>query len=116
MNNGVPLTEEQFRGAWAAMESELDQLPPPAARDEWQLQRGYDVIKRFSVLTGTFPQAFPMLGDVDTAWAWYAENNRYESEVTHEKPLKLRAVMNPRLMFGRRSTRHGVLDSGTARK
>ena len=33
--NGVPLTEEQFREAFAAMNADLDRLPPPAERSEW---------------------------------------------------------------------------------
>jgi hypothetical protein len=103
MNNGVPLTEEQFREAWAAMQAELDQLPPPAGRDEWQLKSGYDVINRFSVLTGTFPQAFPMLGDVDSGWDWYAENNRFETGAARGNPWTLRALMNPRFLPGRRA-------------
>jgi hypothetical protein len=40
-NDGVPLTETQFREAWAAMQAELDQLPPAAERNDWQLKRQY---------------------------------------------------------------------------
>jgi hypothetical protein len=96
MRNGVPLTEEQFRDAWAVMQAELDELPSPAERNEWQLKRSYDTINRFSMLTGTFPQAFPMLGDVDSGWAWYAESNRYVTGAAPENPRTLR-MLAPRL-------------------
>lgn len=76
-HHGVPLTEAQFREAWAAKDAELARLPLPADRDEWQRQRGYDAVQRMSFLGGTFPQAFPNLGDVDEAYGWYAENNYY---------------------------------------
>jgi len=35
--NGVPLTEEQFREAFAAMNADLDRLSPPAERSEWEM-------------------------------------------------------------------------------
>ena len=98
MNNGVPLTEGQFRDAWAAMQAELVQLPPPADRNEWERKRGYDVINRFSMLTGTFPNSFPMLGDADMAWTWYAENNRYATGATRQNPWTLRALMKPNFL------------------
>jgi hypothetical protein len=75
--HGVPLTEAQFREAFSALQAELDQLPPPAERSEWNEKRGYDAINRFSMLAGTFPQAFPLLGDIDQAYDWYANNNQY---------------------------------------
>jgi hypothetical protein len=74
---GVPLTEAQFREAFRSLQAELDQLPPPAERSEWDSDRGYHAINRFSMLTGTFPQPFPLLGDIDQAFDWYAANNRY---------------------------------------
>ena len=75
--NGVPLTEAQFREAWDALHAELDELGPQADRNEWQLKQGFAAINRFAVLTGTYPHAFPMLGDADLAWEWYAANNPY---------------------------------------
>lgn len=63
--------------------------------NELTLKRGYDVINRFSMLTGTFPNAFPMLGDADMAWTWYAENNRYATGATRQNPWTLRALMKP---------------------
>jgi hypothetical protein len=93
MRYGVPLTEPQFREAWAVMQAELDALPPPSDRSDWELQRCYKVINRFSMLTGTFPKAFPMLGDVDSGWAWYMKNNQYATEAPPETPRMLRALL-----------------------
>jgi hypothetical protein len=75
--NGVPLTEEQFRELYAALQADLDQLPPPSERSSNDMERQYTAVRRFSVLTGTFPQAFPALGNVDQAWQWYVSYNRY---------------------------------------
>jgi len=75
--HGVPLTEAQFRDAYGSLQAELGQLPPPADRGEQDFQRQYDAVNRFSMLTGTFPHAFPMLGEADTAWQWYEANNHY---------------------------------------
>jgi hypothetical protein len=75
--NGVPLTEEQFRELYAALQVDLDQLPPPNERSSDDMERQYTAVRRFSVLTGTFPQAFPALRNVDQAWEWYAGFNRY---------------------------------------
>lgn len=74
---GVPLTEKQLREAFGAMKDELDQLGAPAERTAWETAQGYQAINRFSVLAGTFPQAFPILSDADSAWQWYKENNGY---------------------------------------
>jgi hypothetical protein len=75
--NGVPLTEEQFRELYAALQADLDKLPLPRERSKDDMERQYTAIRRFSVLTGTFPQAFPSLGNVDQAWEWYSSYNRY---------------------------------------
>ncbi|MDQ2814660.1 MAG: hypothetical protein M3Z75_23075 [Actinomycetota bacterium] len=77
--HGVPLTEAQFREVFAAYQSELDELPPPADRTEWDLKRQYAAVQRLAVLTGTHPQTFPNVGDADQAWGWYAANNPYAS-------------------------------------
>jgi hypothetical protein len=74
---GTPMTEAQFREAFAAMQAALDELPPPAERTEAQMQRQYEAVNRLSFLAGTFPQAFPMLGNADQAWEWYSANNGY---------------------------------------
>lgn len=76
-NNGVPLTEEQFREVFAAMQAELDELSPPAERGEWELKRQYAAVNRLSLLAGMYPHAFPMLGNADDAWDWYKDNNPY---------------------------------------
>jgi hypothetical protein len=75
--NGVPMDEAQFRAAFAAYRAELDELPPPAVRNEWQMKRQYAAAQRLAVITGTHPQAFPNIGDPDEAWEWYRDNNRY---------------------------------------
>jgi len=82
---GVLLDEAQFRQAFAAMQAELDELGPQAERNEWQLKQGFAAINRFSVLAGTYPQAYPVRSNADDAWEWYAENNRY---VTEEFPQR----------------------------
>ena len=79
-NNGVPLTEEQFREVFAAMQAELDELSPPAERGEWELKRQYAAVNRLSLLAGTYPHAFPMLGNADDAWNWYKDNNPYSTK------------------------------------
>src|SRR5258708_36467046 len=86
-NDGVPLAETQFREAWAAMEAELDQLPPAAERNDWQLKRQYAAINRMSVLAGTYPQAFPIRSNADDAWQWYAENNRHATCALPPNPV-----------------------------
>ncbi len=75
--NGVPLTEEQFREAFAAMNADLDRLSPPAERSEWEMKQQYAAVNRFSVLASTFPHAYPIRSNADDAWAWYQENNPY---------------------------------------
>jgi hypothetical protein len=55
---GVPLTDEQFREAFAAMNADLGRLPPPAERSDWEMQEQYAAVNRFSVLTGRFPHAY----------------------------------------------------------
>ncbi len=80
-SRGVPLSEAQFREAYAAMQSELDELPPPAERTDWEFKRQYDAVNRLSMLAGTFPQAFPMLGSANQAWEWYATYGPYAKPV-----------------------------------
>jgi hypothetical protein len=72
---GVPLDEAQFRESFAAMRAELDVLPQAGERSEWDRKRQYAAVNRLSLLAGTFPQSFPMLGNADDAWNWYAQNN-----------------------------------------
>ena len=67
----------QFRAAFAAYQAELDALPPPAERNEWQRARQVAASQRLAVITGTHPHAFPNLGEPDLAWAWYRDNNPY---------------------------------------
>jgi hypothetical protein len=76
-HRGVPLDETQFREVFAAMQSELDELAPAGERSEWDRKRQYAAVNRLSMLAGTFPQSFPMLGNADDAWQWYAQNNPY---------------------------------------
>lgn len=73
----MPLSETQFREVFAAYQAELDELPPPAERTEWDMKRQFAAAQRLAVLTGTHPQAFPNVGDPDQAWEWYAETNPY---------------------------------------
>jgi hypothetical protein len=75
--SGVPMDEAQFRAAFAAYQAELDELPAPADRNEWEMKRQYAAAQRLAVITGTHPQAFPYLGDPDQAWEWYRDNNPY---------------------------------------
>lgn len=90
--NGVPLTEIQFRELWAALQAELDQLPAPDKRSEWDTKRQYAAVTKFSVMTGTHPQAFPMLGNVDQAWEWYAASNRYTAGIEPDNPWTLEGL------------------------
>jgi hypothetical protein len=77
--SGVPMDEAQFRAVFGAYQAELDELPPPAERNEWQMKRQFAAAQRLAVLTGTHPQAFPNLGDPDQAWEWYRDNNPYST-------------------------------------
>ena len=74
---GVPLTEEQFREAFAAMNADLGRLPPPAERSDGEMKQQHAAVNRFSVLTGTFSHAYPIRDSADDAWAWYQENDPY---------------------------------------
>ncbi len=76
-NDGVPLTEVQFREVFATYQAELAELPPPAERSEWEMKRQFAAAQRLAVLTGTHPHTFPNVGDPDQAWDWYAEYNPY---------------------------------------
>ena len=75
--NGVPMDEAQFRAAFGGYQAELDMLPPPAERDEWQNARQAAASQCLAVITGTHPHSFPSLGDPDQAWGWYRNNNPY---------------------------------------
>lgn len=75
--NGVPMDEAQFRSAFGAYQAELDVLPPPAERNEWQMKQQFAAAQRLAVITGTHPRAFPNVGDPDQAWEWYRDNNPY---------------------------------------
>jgi hypothetical protein len=75
--NGVPMDEAQFRAAFAAYQAELDELPPPAERNDWEMKRQFGAAQRLAVITGSHPQAFPNLRDPDQAWGWYRDNNPY---------------------------------------
>lgn len=86
--DGVPLTEAQFREVFAAHRAALDELPPPAERDEWDTGRGRDAVRRLAVLAGTHPQAFPLIADPDHAWEWYAANNRYATRAAQIRPRR----------------------------
>ncbi len=66
--NGVPMDEAQFRSAFGAYQSELETLPPPAERDEWQTAQQRAASQRLAVITGTHPHGFPNFGDPDQAW------------------------------------------------
>jgi hypothetical protein len=83
-HNGVSLTEAQFREVFAAYQSELGELPPPADRTDWEMKRQFAAAQRLAVLTGTHPHAFPNVGDADQAWEWYAASNPYAAaELPH---------------------------------
>lgn len=75
--NGVPMDEAQFRSAFAAYQGELDTLPLPAERDQWQTTQQIAASQRLAVITGTHPHAFPSFGDPDQAWEWYRNNSPY---------------------------------------
>ena len=75
--NGMPMDESQFRAAFAAYQAELDALPPPAERNEWQMKQQFAASQRLAVITGTHPHAFPNLADLDQAWEWYRDNSPY---------------------------------------
>jgi hypothetical protein len=76
-DKGVPMDESQFRAAFAAYQAELEALPPPTERNEWQTAQQIAASQRLAVITGTHLHAFPNLGDPDQAWEWYKDNNPY---------------------------------------
>ena len=84
--NGVPMDEAQFRAVFAAYQAELESLPPPAERDQWQIAQQIAASRRLAVLTGTDPHGFPNLGDPGQAWEWYRDNNGYATGLL---PLRL---------------------------
>ena len=90
-HNGVPLTEVQFREAFAAMKDELNELPA-GERSDAETERGHVAMNRLSMLAGTYPHAFPMPGHADSAWEWYAANNRYADRRLTEWPRGLRGL------------------------
>ena len=97
-HNGVPLTESQFREVFAAYQAELDELPAPADRSEWDLKRQYSAAQRLAVLTGRHPHAFPNVGDADQAWEWYAANNPYATADlphAHDMPVSSDWMADP---------------------
>jgi hypothetical protein len=102
--NGVPLDEQQFREAFAAMQAELDELSPPAERNQWELMRQAHAINRFSMLAGTFPQAFPVRSNADEAWSWYQETGPYAAgggdpqqvQAGWERPGRIPVIRRPR--------------------
>lgn len=75
--NGVPMDEAQFRSAFSAYQADLNTLPPPPERNEWQMKQQFAAAQRLAVITGTHPHAFPNVGDPDQAWEWYRDNNPY---------------------------------------
>jgi hypothetical protein len=102
-HNGVPLTETQFREVFAAYQAELDELPPPAERSDWDMKRQFAAAQRLAVLTGTHPRAFPNVGDPDRAWECYTEMNPYsDSSPERDDPWTLEGLMWGRTPFGRR--------------
>jgi len=78
-HRGVPLDEAQFREVFAAFEAELATLKPPAERDQWQNAQAAAAHHRLAVITGTFPQPYPIRANVDDAWRWYAEKSAYQT-------------------------------------
>lgn len=75
--NGVPMDEAQLRSVFAAYQAELDTLPLPTERDQWQTAQQIAASQRLAVITGTHPHAFPNFGAPDQAWEWYRNNNSY---------------------------------------
>jgi hypothetical protein len=51
--NGVPMDEAQLQAAFAAYHAELDELPPPAERNQWQTAQQIATSQRLAVITGT---------------------------------------------------------------
>ncbi len=96
-SNGVPMDEAQFRTAYAAMQAELDQLPPLTERKRMadaasvrRREQAFDA--RRDVSAGV-----PMLGDADRAWAMYQANSRYATRrlgCRHEFPVARRTRHN----------------------
>ena len=110
-NDGVPLTETQFREACAAMEAELDQLPPAAERNDWQLKRQYAAINRMSVLAGTYPQAFPIRSNADDAWQCrFMEGNPTTLPETRRTVLPKRSCSASRATVFPHGARHGTTE------
>jgi hypothetical protein len=88
--NGVPMDEGQFRSAFGAYRAELDRLPPPVERNEWQMKQQFAAAQRLAVITGTHPQAFPNVADQDQAWEWYRDNNPYATaDLPHHHGFQL---------------------------
>ena len=72
---GVPFTEAQFRDAFAEMRAARNRVPAAAYRDQMQEAQYEAVVKRFSVLAGTYQQDFLEFADAGRAWQWYSEND-----------------------------------------
>jgi hypothetical protein len=49
-------------------------------------------MNRFSMLAGTYPQAFPVRSNADEAWDWYRENGPY---AVSDDPQLVQAVFEP---------------------
>jgi hypothetical protein len=90
---GVPLTEAQFREVFAAYQSELDELPPPADRSYWEMKRQFAAAQRLAA--GQQPGR-------------YRQGSRH-----HRWPRSLRN--RPRQSWPRRSRRPGPGLAGAGR-
>jgi hypothetical protein len=86
---GVPLTEAQFREAFAEMRAARNRVPGPAYRDQSQEAQYQAAVKRFSVLAGTYPLDFPELSDPGRAWQWYSANDPYATAEPRRYPYRV---------------------------
>jgi hypothetical protein len=59
--NGVPMDEAQFRSAFAVYQAELDTLPPPGERHQWEMAQQIAASQRLAVIPGAHPDAFRAL-------------------------------------------------------
>ena len=49
------MDEAELQAAFAAYHAELDELPPPAERSQWQTAQQIATTERLAVITGTHP-------------------------------------------------------------